>query len=116
MVYNKAILRQIYGAKIDDIPVLIFTDSKNLCKSVNSSKLVDDSWLITDIATIKDALLDGTVTSFKRVKGENMLANCLTKFGASSDKLLDVLHMVYLSFLLVRMKQNLAICEMHFER
>ena len=91
IVYNKAILKQIYGDRIDDVPVIIFTDSKNLYESVHSSKLVDDAWLITDICIIKDALHDGTIKCLKRVSGEDMLANCLTKFGATAETLMEVL-------------------------
>ena len=90
-VYNKAILKQMYGETIDKLPVIVFTDSKNLYESVHSSNLVDDAWLITDISIIKDALHDGTITSLQRVLSEDMLANCLTKFGASAEKLMDVL-------------------------
>ena len=91
MVYNKAILRQIYGPQVDDIPVIIFTDSCNLSRNVISTSMVDDEWLIVDIAMIKDALKDGTVTEIRRVSHADMLADCLTKTGASSDKLLEVL-------------------------
>ena len=91
IVYNKAILRQIYGERIDKVPVVIFTDSKNLYESVHSTNLVDDAWLIVDVSIIKDALNDGTITCLKRVSGDEMLANCLTKFVASAEKLLEVL-------------------------
>jgi hypothetical protein len=91
IVYNKAILRQMYGAIIDSLPVMIFTDSKNLHLAVHSTNLVDDAWLITDVEIIKDALEDGTITCFKRVAKEDMLADCLTKSGASAEKLLHVL-------------------------
>ena len=91
IVYNKSILKQIFGKGIDSIPIIIFTDSKNLYESVHSSNLVDDAWLITDISIIKDALNDGTITCLKRVSGEQMLANCLTKFGASGDRLIELL-------------------------
>ena len=91
MVYNKAILRQIYGDEIDGIPVVMYTDCKNLYEAVHSTALVDDAWLIPDIAVIKDALCNGTVSSLRRVSSENMLANCLTKAGASPDLLMTVL-------------------------
>ena len=91
IVYNKAILKQIFGDKIDSIPVVLYTDSKNLYESVHSSGLVDDAWLIIDISIIKDALSDGTISCLKRVLGEDMIANCLTKNGASGATLLEVL-------------------------
>jgi hypothetical protein len=84
-------LKQIYGDQIDDMPVIIFTDSRNLYEGVHNIKLVDDAWLITDVSIIKDALIDGTISCFKRVAKEDMLANCLTKSGASAEKLMYVL-------------------------
>ena len=91
IVYNKAILRQIFGDRIDSVPVVLFTDSKNLYESVHSSGLVEDAWLIIDISIIKDAISDGTISCPRRVLSENMIANCLTKCGASAVKLLEVL-------------------------
>ena len=90
MVYNKAILKQVYGDVIDNIPVVMFTDSRNLYEAVHSTALVDDAWLIPDIAVIKDALGNGTITCLRRVSSDNMLANCLTKAGASAEQLLAV--------------------------
>ena len=91
IVYNKALLKQIYGDVIDDVPVIIFTDSKNLYEAVHSTSLVDDAWLIPDVAIIKESLEQGTISCLRRVASEDMLANCLTKFGASSEQLLQVL-------------------------
>ena len=90
MVYNKAILKPVYGDLIDNIPVVMFTDSRNLYEAVHSTALVDDAWLIPDIAVIKDALGDGTISCLRRVSSDNMLANCLTKAGASAEQLLAV--------------------------
>ena len=95
MVYNKAIMKQIYGEEIEDIPVIMFTDSKNLFEAVYSTALVEDAWLIPDIAVIKDALENGTITCLRRVESEKMLANCLTKAGASSEELMTVLQTGY---------------------
>ena len=91
IVYTKAILKKIYGEKIDGVPVIIFTDSKNLAWSVTSSSMVEDAWLITDVAIVKEALEQGTVNSLRRVASGDMLADCLTKLGAPSDKLMEVL-------------------------
>ena len=61
IVYTRAIMKQMYGDVLDSVPVVIFTDSKNLYEAVHSSSLVDDAWLITDVAIIKDALKDSTM-------------------------------------------------------
>ena len=91
IVYTKSIIHQIYGEVIEKTPVIIVTDSKNLDEAVHSSSLVEDAWLITDVAIIKDALEDGTISCLKRVQSEAMMANCLTKAGASAEQLLEVL-------------------------
>ena len=91
MVYNKSIMKQIYGNIIDDVPVIMFTDSRNLYESIHSTSLVQDAWLIPDIAVIKEALGNSTISCLRRVASEDMLANCLTKAGASAVQLLDVL-------------------------
>ena len=52
---------------------------------------MDDPWLIPDIAIIKEAMEQGTVEAVKRVSSEDMLANCLTKQGASAEGLMAVM-------------------------
>ena len=79
IVYNKAILVQIFGVTAQTIPVVIFTDCKNLYDAVHSTSLVEDAWLIPDVAIIQEALEQKTVTSVRRVAGKDMLADCLTK-------------------------------------
>ena len=91
VVYNKAVLRQIFGPKMDKVPVIIVTDSNNLFKSIYSTSLVEDGRLVPDIAVIKEAIEQGVITEVRRVKGEEMIANGLTKSGASSSLLTNVL-------------------------
>ena len=91
LVYTKAILAQIYGQRIKAIKTVVVTDCKNLDEAVHSSSLVEDRWLITDIAAIKEALENKEITEVRRVPSERMLANCLTKAGASGEELLTVL-------------------------
>ena len=81
----------ILGIGVDKVPVIIVTDSKNLEEAVYSTKLVDDPWLIPDIAIIKEAMEQGTVEAVRRVSSEDMLANCLTKQGASAEGLMSVM-------------------------
>ncbi len=91
IVYHKTILSQIFGEAINSIPTIIFTDSKNLHDSIHSTSLVDDAWLIPDIAIIQEALVQETVTCVRRVSKKDMLADCLTKAGASGETLMHVL-------------------------
>lgn len=91
IVYTKAILRQIFGRRVEAIPTIVVTDSKNLTESVNSTSLVDDPWLRTDIAAIQEAIENGTISTVRRVSSKEMLANCLTKSGATAEGLIEVL-------------------------
>ena len=91
IVYTRAVLEQLYGNRVNMIPSIVVTDSKNLEEAIQSTSLVEDSWLVPDIAVIKEAVEEKTVTHVRRVKSQEMLANCLTKAGASGTELLNVL-------------------------
>ena len=91
LVYTRAVLSEIYGQRINEVATLVVTDSRNLFEAVHSSKLVEDLWLATDIASIKEALEGKEITDVKWVPGDRMIANCLTKAGASGEELLTIL-------------------------
>ena len=91
LVYMKAVLEQFFGERVKRVPTVVMTDSKNLFEAIKSTSLVEDSWLIPDIAIIKEALENNTITEVRRVPGTEMLADCLTKKGLSGSSLLDVL-------------------------
>ena len=91
MVYIKAVLREILGEAVDGVPMELFTDSKNMWKAVNTSALVEDPRLRTELAVLKESVETKEVTNLRRVSGKEMLADCLTKKGASSNRLMDVL-------------------------
>ena len=68
IVYSKAVLKQLFGEDVDNIPVVILTDSNNLFKSVYSTSLVDDARLIPDIAVLKEAIETGEVDEIRKVE------------------------------------------------
>ena len=90
IVYTKAVLVQMFGTRANDIPTLVLSDCKNLTQAIKSTSLVDP-WLIPDIAVIKDALEDKTVSEVRWVSSKDMMADCLTKAGASGFSLMQVL-------------------------
>ena len=73
-----------------DIPIIAWTDSNNVHKSVHSTSSVEDYKLRLDIACIKENMLKENIV-VKWCRGEQMLANVLTKKGASADSLLTVI-------------------------
>ena len=72
------------------LKVLAVTDSANLHESLRSTKQVDDRRLRIDIAAIKQTVMNKDIQAY-HVPGDMMLANCLTKKGASTHDLLEVL-------------------------
>ena len=91
IVYTKAVLVQMFGTRANDIPTLVLSDCKNLAQAIKSTSLVEDSWLIPDIALIKDALENKTASEVRWVSSKDMMADCLTKAGASGSSLMQVL-------------------------
>ena len=65
-------------------------DSDDLYKTIYSTKQALDKKLRIDLACIKESIEDENV-KVEWVHGDNMIANCLTKAGASTK---DLLHML----------------------
>ena len=92
MIFVKSLLGEIFGtAMVSTMPVHLYTDSKNVQKSVNSTAMVDDPRLRTEVAALKESIEKGEVNELKRVDSKTMIANCLTKRGASAEGLLKVI-------------------------
>ena len=71
--------------------IILITDNKSLQDSVYSTKSIEDKRLKVDICTLRDMLKNKEITEIKWVPSKWQLADVLTKSGASSSKLLEVL-------------------------
>ena len=91
LVYIKTVLCELLGDKMKNVPLHLTTDSKNLYNAVHSSTLVENARTRLDIAKVKDSLKDNELNSLILVKGKEMLADVLTKKGASALILMNVL-------------------------
>ena len=90
--YTRLILKQMYGKRSMGVPAITVTDSKNLFEAVHNLKVVDDRRLVGTIAEIKEGLFgDGLVQELRHLQGEHMLADGLTKRGASSEDFMKIL-------------------------
>ena len=69
----------------------IITDSRSLCDAIKSVKNVSERRLRVDIGAVKEALKRNDIHKISWVKSSLQLADCLTKHGASNEKLLQVL-------------------------
>ena len=95
LIYTKAVIVQLFESRANEVKTVVVTDSKNLEEAIKSTSLVDDPWLVSDIAVIKEAVEKGIITKVKRVRGDDMLANCLTMSEASGTDLVAVLESGY---------------------
>ena len=75
-----------------DVKIYAYSDNQSTIDAVFSTKMVKDKRLLRDIAAIRQELNERLVESLIWIPDKEMLANCLTKKGASSVDLLAVLH------------------------
>ena len=73
------------------VPIHLHTDSSNLHKSVMRSTLAENPRLRTEIVKLQESLKSGELAEFHKVKGKEMIADCLTKCGAPAFKLMNIL-------------------------
>ena len=74
-----------------DLSVKGIIDNKSTCDAVYSSTDVAEKRLRREIAIIQEMVEDGHVKEIRWLKGEDQLADALTKRGASTLKLMKVL-------------------------
>ena len=72
------------------IPIYSFIDNNDLHNSLHSTTLVSDKKLRIDIASIKQTMSEENVSVYW-MRSTDMLADCLTKKGADTRKLLSVI-------------------------
>ena len=90
--YLKCVLLEILQASVENIRVECFIDNKSLYDNLHSSTNVkEEKRLILDIALIKEMLQKNEINSVTLVESKEQLADCLTKQGASSEGLRDVI-------------------------
>ena len=92
--YLRTILCELlYGSDTDVtlIRIIGVVDSNQLYTSLNSTKPVQSHRLRRDIAGLKEQLETGIVSEIRWVKSEEQLSDVLTKDGACSKRLGNVL-------------------------
>ncbi len=74
-----------------DLKVRAITDNKSARDAVYSESEVQERMLRADIAIIKEMIEEKKILEVRWVKGQDMLADLLTKKGVKKDPLLDVI-------------------------
>ena len=88
--YIASILKEV--TKTKEMPINCFVDNKSLVDALSSSKQVEDRRLRIDIAVLDDMLGKKEINCVKWVDTCNQLADCLTKRGASTDRLCEAIY------------------------
>ena len=83
---------EILGYKNELLPIICYTDSKQLYDATYSLRSIEDKRLRIDIAVIREMLGKKEINKIIRIPSEEQLADCLTKLGASSSKLIRLLN------------------------
>ena len=81
-----------------NIDSFLFCDNRNLVNAVHSSTNLEDKRLVLDISILRDLVEQRELTEFLWIATDLQLADVLTKQGASSKLLLNVLNNVSLRF------------------
>lgn len=92
VVFLQALLKEVMGEIAASIPSNIYTDSENVRKAVHSTATVDDPRLRTEISILQESLEKEEITQLVCIPGKYMIANCMTKRGASGKDLLEILN------------------------
>ena len=73
------------------IPIHCVVDNKSLIECIYSTKTITEKRLKIDICVIREMIERGEIKSVVWRESQLQLADCLTKTGASSNKLLMTL-------------------------
>ena len=78
-------------AQNSPLPIECYTDSHQLYDGLYSIRPIKDKRLRIDIAILKQMILRKEVSKINWIHKESQLADCLTKSGASTKELINVL-------------------------
>ena len=68
-----------------------YIDNHQLYQSVYSIRPIQDKGLRTEIALLREMINKKEITKINWIENKYQIADCLTKYGASSEKLLNTL-------------------------
>ena len=88
-IHLNSIIEELTGSSVDIHAII---DNKSVVDAVRSTTTVGDKRLRRDISAIKQMLDVGEVKTVTWVKGDQQLADVLTKRGVNGNKLLHALH------------------------
>ena len=88
-IYLRDILKQVIGF---ELRIKVFTDSKSLKETLQSTTLVENRTMRLSIASMKQWITEGTIHQVFWVPTKRQVADVLTKKGVCTDLVYDILH------------------------
>ena len=90
-IYLRYIVMELTALEKGEVPISAYVDNKSVVDALHSTKAVEDKRLRIDIGAIKQLMKRKEVASIQWIPGKMMLANVLTKRGAASFDILELL-------------------------
>ena len=90
-IYIAHIIKEV--TKTNDVQIHCFVDNKSLVDALQSYKQVDGKLSRVDMAALEEMLEKKQINSVSWIGTSSQLADCLTKRGASTEKLREALYM-----------------------
>ena len=90
-IFTRRLVAEMLGIEEKQIPVEAVVDNKSCIDAIYSTSLVEDKRLRREISSIQELLQTCEIKSVKWVPGKKQLCDVLTKTGANSLKLLQVI-------------------------
>ena len=75
----------------NSIKIVSIIDNKSLFDALYSTKTIEDKRLSVDVAAVREKLNNGEIAEVKWVESSKQIADCLTKSGASAERLIAIL-------------------------
>ena len=86
--YIRALLAEVLSCNEDNVPVVCYTDNYSLFQTAHSTTSASDRRLRIELAFVRETIVQKEIT-LKWVSTGEQLADCLTKKGCDSRKLVN---------------------------
>ena len=88
-IYLRQTLEELFSLDTK-VPVVVELDNSDVHQTIHANVAPKERRLRAEVARIRDSLNDGDIKEIVLVKGENQIADCMTKANAKSDDILQI--------------------------
>ena len=88
-IYLKQTLEELFSLDTK-VPIVVELDNSDVHQAIHANVAPKERRLRAEVARIRDSLNDGDIEEIVLVKGDNHIADCMTKANAKSDDILQI--------------------------